>query len=44
MGKGKLIVRPSGTESVIRITVEGNDINLLQNIVNEVSDVIVNCE
>lgn len=44
VGKGKLIVRPSGTESVIRITVEGNDINLLQNIVNEISNVIVNCE
>jgi phosphoglucosamine mutase len=40
-GRGKLIVRPSGTESVIRISVEGKNTNELQDIVNEISNLML---
>lgn len=36
-GKGKLIVRPSGTELLIRITVEGEDLDQLNNIAEKIS-------
>jgi len=39
-GKGKLIVRPSGTEQLIRISAEGELIDELQNIVDELSWII----
>lgn len=39
-GKGKLIVRPSGTEPLIRITAEGENPNQLQNIVEKISAAI----
>ena len=38
--KGKLIVRMSGTEPLVRISAEGEQIDLLQKIVNTVSDII----
>ena len=38
--KGKLIVRPSGTEPLIRITAEGEDLDLLNNIVEKISGAI----
>ena len=39
-GNGKLIVRSSGTEPLIRITAEGEDLDLLNNIVEKISAVI----
>ncbi|MDR0968533.1 MAG: phosphoglucosamine mutase [Holosporaceae bacterium] len=41
-GRGKLIVRPSGTEPVVRICVEGEDVAELQNIADELSLIIEN--
>jgi phosphoglucosamine mutase len=41
-GHGKLIVRPSGTESVVRILAEGENPSELQNIVGELSKIIGN--
>lgn len=38
--KGKLIVRPSGTEPLIRLTAEGEDLDLLNNIVEKISAAI----
>jgi phosphoglucosamine mutase len=39
-GRGKVIVRQSGTEPILRILVEGNDENELQNITTNLLDVI----
>ena len=36
-GKGKLIVRPSGTEPLIRVTAEGEDLDQLRDIVEKIS-------
>jgi phosphoglucosamine mutase len=36
-GKGKLIVRPSGTEPLIRITAEGEDTDQINSIVEKIS-------
>lgn len=41
---GKLIVRASGTESLIRINAEGEDVNELQSIVNAISKLIIETE
>lgn len=38
--KGKLIVRPSGTEMLIRLTAEGEDLDLLNIIVEKISTAI----
>ncbi len=38
--KGKLIVRPSGTEPLIRITAEGEDSDLINSIVGKISTAI----
>lgn len=41
LGKnGRVIVRPSGTEPLLRVMVEGQDEKLINDIANEVSDVI----
>lgn len=40
-GRGKIIVRPSGTESVIRILAEGDDVVFLKNIVKQLSETIL---
>jgi phosphoglucosamine mutase len=37
---GRLVVRPSGTETVIRVMAEGDDRNLIGDIVDEVSHAI----
>jgi len=39
-GQGRLIVRPSGTEPVIRVTGEGDDLSLVEDIVDGVVDAI----
>lgn len=39
-GKGRLIIRPSGTEPVIRVMAEGDDRDLVEKIVDDVIDVI----
>ena len=39
-GHGRLLVRPSGTEPLIRVMVEADDETLLSNVLDEVSDVI----
>ena len=40
--RGKLIVRPSGTEPLIRVSAEGRDENELRDIVNEICEAIAN--
>ena len=41
LGKsGRLVIRPSGTEPLIRIMAEGDDPALVTNVVNELADVI----
>lgn len=42
MNRGKLIVRPSGTEPLIRISAEGEDKNELDTIVNDLVNTIEN--
>jgi phosphoglucosamine mutase len=39
-GQGRLIVRPSGTESVIRIMGEGDDRHLIEELVDEIADAV----
>jgi phosphoglucosamine mutase len=39
-GHGRLIVRASGTEPVIRVTVEGDDKNLVETVVDEIVDAL----
>ena len=42
LGKsGRLIIRPSGTEPVIRVMAEGDDRDLVERVVDDVCDVIV---
>ena len=40
-GRGRLLIRPSGTESVIRVMVEGEDESLIDKVVSEVSNVLL---
>ncbi|MFL2499468.1 MAG: phosphoglucosamine mutase [Porticoccaceae bacterium] len=39
-GRGRVLLRPSGTEPVIRIMVEGEDSVLVNNLVNQIADVV----
>jgi phosphoglucosamine mutase len=39
-GSGRLIIRPSGTEPVIRVMGEGDDADLVANLVNEVCEAL----
>jgi phosphoglucosamine mutase len=39
-GRGRLIVRPSGTEPVIRVTGEGDDADLIEEIVESIVDAL----
>ncbi|MFZ5944427.1 MAG: phosphoglucosamine mutase [Bacillota bacterium] len=38
--RGRILVRASGTESLIRVMAEGNDLNELEKIVNQIAEVI----
>lgn len=38
--RGRILVRPSGTESLIRVMAEGNDLGELERITQEIADVI----
>ncbi|MDR4305809.1 phosphoglucosamine mutase [Chelatococcus sambhunathii] len=38
--EGRLVIRPSGTEPVIRVMAEGDDRDLVANVVDDVADVI----
>lgn len=40
---GRLLVRPSGTEPLIRITMWGNDEDVINNLANELKDALKNC-
>ena len=37
---GRLVIRPSGTEPVIRVMAEGDDRDLVEKVVDDVIDVI----
>jgi phosphoglucosamine mutase len=39
-GQGRVIVRPSGTEPVIRVTGEGDDHNLIEEVVDGIVDAV----
>ncbi|HMB57951.1 MAG TPA: phosphoglucosamine mutase [Arenimonas sp.] len=39
-GKGRLVLRPSGTEPVVRVTVEAADGELMQQVLDRLSDVV----
>jgi len=39
-GHGRLIVRPSGTEPVIRVTGEGEDMSLVEEVVDGIVDAL----
>ena len=36
-GNGRLVVRPSGTEPVIRVMAEGDDLGLIEEIVDQIA-------
>ena len=38
--QGRLVIRPSGTERVIRVMGEGDDERLLQQVVGEISEAV----
>ena len=40
--KGRILVRPSGTESKIRVMVEGKDKRLIENIARDIARVVKN--
>ena len=39
-GKGRLVLRPSGTEPVVRVTVEAADAALMERVLSELSDAV----
>lgn len=43
-GNDRVLVRPSGTESLIRVMVEGPDQEKLKNIAQEIIDTIIQCD
>jgi phosphoglucosamine mutase len=40
LGRGRLVLRPSGTEPVVRVTVEAADAELMQQVLDRLSDVV----
>lgn len=39
-GKGRVLLRPSGTEPVVRVMVEGEDLSLVETLVQDLADVV----
>ena len=39
-GQGRILLRPSGTEPVVRIMVEGEDAILVESVANEIATVV----
>ncbi|MBA3662307.1 MAG: phosphoglucosamine mutase [Gammaproteobacteria bacterium] len=39
-GRGRILIRPSGTEPLIRVMVEGEDVTLVKEIANDITDAI----
>ena len=39
-GNGRVLVRPSGTEPLLRVMVEGEDLALIEKLANDISEVI----
>jgi len=39
-GKGRLVLRPSGTEPVVRVTVEAADAKLMQQVLDRLAEVV----
>lgn len=39
-GKGRILLRPSGTEPVIRVMVEAQDANMVESVVTELADIV----
>jgi len=37
---GRLVIRPSGTEPVIRVMAEGDDADLVEKVVDDVCDIL----
>ena len=40
LGRGRLVLRPSGTEPVVRVTVEASDAALMQQVLDRLSEVV----
>jgi phosphoglucosamine mutase len=39
-GAGRLVVRPSGTEPLIRIMAEGDDIGMVRGVIREIAEAV----
>jgi len=39
-GQGRVILRPSGTEPLIRVTLEGSDPRLVERLANQLADTV----
>ncbi|HBD19751.1 MAG TPA: hypothetical protein DC063_06520, partial [Arenimonas sp.] len=39
-GRGRLVLRPSGTEPVVRVTVEADDATLMQQVLDRLAEVV----
>ena len=39
-GQGRVILRPSGTEPLIRVTLEGSDSTLVERLANQLADTV----
>ena len=40
--KGRLLVRPSGTENLVRVMAEGDDIELIRGVVDDLCGILKN--
>jgi phosphoglucosamine mutase len=43
-GDGRILIRPSGTEALIRVMVEASDPNVAQNVANMLSEIVENIQ